>query len=95
MIREYSVSLPMTDTQKAEAFYEKTGFNVLKAIENEKAVKEEEAAMAGESGANSTAKWIGRDAPAQRRTDASSTPAADSKPQRRVAESKYKVITSE
>ena len=95
MIREYSVSLPMTDTQKAEAFYEKTGFNVLKAIENEKAVKDEEAAMAGESGANSTAKWIGRDAPAQRRTEASSAAAADSKPQRRVTESKYKVITSE
>ena len=95
MIRDYAVTLPMTDTQKAEAFFEKTGFNVLKAIENDKAVKAEEAAIAKESGSNSTAKWIGREAPAQRRADTtiSEEPAAAT-PQRRVAADKYKVITS-
>lgn len=95
MIRDYAVTLPMTDTQKAEAFFEKTGFNVLKAIENDKAVKAEEAAIAQEGGSNSTAKWIGRDTPAQRRTETtvSQEPAAAT-PQRRVAADKYKVITS-
>ena len=97
MIREYSVTLPMTDTQKAEAFFEKTGFNVLKAIENQKAVEAEQAAIEQEGKADGTAKWIGREAPAQRRTEANNAQApaaAASKPQRRVAEEKYKVITS-
>lgn len=94
MIRDYAVSLPMTDTEKAQAFFEKTGFNVLKAIENERAVKAEEANIAKETGA----RWIGRETPSQRRTETTGSQepaAADSKPQRRVAESKYKVITSE
>lgn len=94
MIRDYAVSLPMTDTEKAQAFFEKTGFNVLKAIENERAVKAEEATIAKETGA----RWIGRETSSQRRTETTSpqeSAAADTKPQRRVTESKYKVITSE
>ena len=92
MIRDYAVTLPMTDTEKAEAFFEKTGFNVLKAIENDKAVKAEEAQIAKEG--NPNAHWI--DKPAVRRTEAntSSEPAtAENKPLRRVAADKYKIVT--
>lgn len=42
MIKTQSVKLPMTDTRKAEALKEKTGFDVIKAIENNKADKAEE-----------------------------------------------------
>lgn len=42
MVKTYAVSLPMTDTRKAEALKEKTGFDVIKAIENNKADKVEE-----------------------------------------------------
>ena len=84
----------MTDTQKAEAFFEKTGFNVLKAIENQKAVEAEEQAIKAE-GKTTGAQWIGRETPAQRRTETTVSQEAATAPKRRVAESKYKVITSE
>lgn len=42
MIKTYAVNLPMTDTRKAEALKEKTGFDVIRAIENDKADKTEE-----------------------------------------------------
>lgn len=96
MIRDYAVSLPMTDMSKAEAFFEKTGFNVLKAIENQKAVIAEEQAIAAEGG-KTGARWIGNDKPSVRRTEntgSQEAAAASEKPQRRT-ESKYKVITSE
>lgn len=94
MIRDYAVTLPMTDTQKAEAFFEKTGFNVLKAIENDRAVKAEEAQIAKEQNGNGVAKWINREAPAQRRTETTVPQEAPAAPQRRVAADKYKIITS-
>ena len=43
MIKTYSISLPLTDTQKAQALKDKTGFDIMKAIENDKASKEDAA----------------------------------------------------
>lgn len=43
LIKKYSVSLPITDMEKRKALKEKTGFDVDKAIENERADKSEEA----------------------------------------------------
>jgi hypothetical protein len=95
MIRELAVTLPMTDTEKAEAFFEKTGFNVLKAIENQRAVEAEEKKIAEENGTG--AKWIGKTSAPVRRTEVSATAepatAEDGKPQRRVAADKYKIVT--
>lgn len=42
LIKKFSVSLPLTDYNKREALKNKTGFDVDKAIENEKADKEPE-----------------------------------------------------
>ena len=44
LIKKYSVSLPITDINKREALKAKTGFDVDKAIANEKADKEPEVA---------------------------------------------------
>lgn len=44
LIKRYSVSLPITDFAKREALLKKTGFDVDKAIANERADKEAEAA---------------------------------------------------
>lgn len=73
LIKKYAVSLPLTDLNKANAIKEKMGFDVLKAIEHEKAIKEEEATAA--------------EVAPKRRTEAAATP------ERRTAESKYKVIS--
>lgn len=40
LIKDYAVSLPMTDLAKIEALKDKTGFDVLAAIQNTTAVKE-------------------------------------------------------
>lgn len=42
LIKKIAVDLPMSDVRKAEALKEKTGFDALKAIANDKADKEEE-----------------------------------------------------
>lgn len=41
MIKTYSISMPMTDTQKAQALKDKTGFDVMKAVANDAASKED------------------------------------------------------
>lgn len=75
LIKKYAVELPITDLNKANAIKEKTGFDVLKAIENENAVKEAEGTP--EEGP-------------KRRVTVNETTSA---PERRTAESKYKVIS--
>lgn len=45
LIKKLSVSVPLTDTQKIEALKKATGFDVAKAIENDKADKEVEPAF--------------------------------------------------
>ena len=77
LIKKFAVSLPIADLNKAEAIKNKTGFDVLKAIENEKAVKEEESKNTNESA----------DAPKRRTESAATTP------ERKTSESKYKVIS--
>lgn len=42
LIKKFSVSLPITDIEKRQALLEKTGFNVDKAIENERLDKQNE-----------------------------------------------------
>ena len=42
LIKKLAVDLPMSDVRKAEALKEKTGFDAMKAIANDKASKEEE-----------------------------------------------------
>ena len=42
LIKQYAVSLPLTDTRKLDALKEKTGFDAAAAIENLKKEKEEE-----------------------------------------------------
>ena len=49
LIKKYSTSLPMTDMNKCEAFKQKTGFDVMKAIANIKAVEKDSAAAAAEA----------------------------------------------
>jgi hypothetical protein len=49
LLKKFAVSLPITDMQKRQALKEKTGFDVDKAIENEKADKATEAPK-GEEG---------------------------------------------
>ena len=41
LIKKLAIELPMTDMQKAEALKEKTGFDAMKAIANNKADKED------------------------------------------------------
>ncbi len=84
LIKELSVSLPIADLQKAEALKEKAGFDALKALEFSKLVKAEEA----------------KDKPVTekatvRRTEAAKVEEPASAPKRRVAEDKYKIVTSE
>lgn len=45
LIRSYSMTLPIKDLAKAEALREKTGFDVVKALEFERLQKEEENAI--------------------------------------------------
>jgi hypothetical protein len=54
LIKKFSVSLPITDMQKRQALKEKTGFDVDKAIENEKADKATEAPKGEEGKVNNT-----------------------------------------
>lgn len=42
LIKKFAVGIPMTDTRKIAALKEKTGFDVAKALEMERADKEEE-----------------------------------------------------
>ena len=43
LMKKLSVTVPLTDTNKIAALQKKTGFNAMKALENEKADKETEA----------------------------------------------------
>jgi hypothetical protein len=42
LVKQFAVSLPLTDTTKIEALRDKTGFDVTKAIANRKASETEE-----------------------------------------------------
>ena len=44
LIKKFAVSIPMTDTRKITALKDKTGFDVAKALENQRLEKEEEEA---------------------------------------------------
>ena len=56
LIKKYSVSLPITDMNKREALKAKTGFDVDKAIANERADKEPETAVSAPSATSAPAK---------------------------------------
>ena len=48
LIKHFSIALPLTDTTKCEAIKDKTGFDVMQALANAKADKEEEKEVAQE-----------------------------------------------
>lgn len=48
LIKQFSVALPLNDMKKCEAIKEKTGFDVVQAIANAKAEKEEDKEVASE-----------------------------------------------
>lgn len=84
LLKQFSVSLPMTDTQKIRALKEKTGFDVAAALKNIEAEKEEdevftEVPKKGAAAAKSSS------APSGRRTSTTY----------KTAENKYKVVNSE
>ena len=56
LIKKYSVSLPITDMSKREALKAKTGFDVDKAIANERADKEPESAVSASDATTAPAK---------------------------------------
>ena len=66
LIKKFSVSLPITDMQKRQALKDKTGFDVDKAIENDKADKAVETSKAESAISTATAS-----APSGRRTTTS------------------------
>ena len=81
LIKTLSIELPLTDTQKMEAFKEKKGINIARAIE---AKKEEEAEAAATEAAQ----------PAERRVK-KVEPAVAPTPERRTTGSKYNIIKKE
>ena len=82
LIKELSVSIPLTDTRKMDAFLEKKGTNLARMIQ---AKKEEEAELAA---AQQSAQ---EDAP-RRRVKPAQTAEAPANPARRTTGSKYKVV---
>ena len=80
LIKKFAVDLPISDVRKAEALKEKTGFDALKAIANNKADKEEEPELK---------------ATKERRVkkEDSSAEAVATSPARRTSGEKYKIIS--
>ena len=79
LIRQLSVELPLTDTNKMESFKEKTGINIARAIQ---AKKEEEAEVAA------AAKKEEQEKP-QRRVNITPVEKTETTPARRTSGSKY------
>jgi hypothetical protein len=68
LIKQLSVQLPISDPAKREALFKKTGFDVDKAITNERADKEPEVNKIEEKPAERRVKPDGSAAPTRRRT---------------------------
>ena len=81
LIKEYSVSLPLTDTRKMQAFSEKKGINLQNMIQ----LRQEELREEREQVVQNTSQ--------ERRTSAQEKPASEAAPQRRTSGGKYKVVS--
>lgn len=81
LIKKFAVDLPLNDVQKNEALKSKTGFDALKAIENQRLEVQDEAALRNNDQGSSTAQV------SRRRTNIDYKTTATPSPQ------KYKVIS--
>jgi len=85
LMKTLSIELPLTDTQKMEAFMEKKGINIARAIQ---AKREEEAEAAAEKKAAADAR-----ATVERRVKQEETKKVEEAPsERRTSGSKYTVV---